>query len=242
MDNSHIMLIEISIPGTWFDSYEITNPTTIGLNTTSLNKIIKIYQKGQVIDWWLNHEDICNFHFHGEKNGYESQFTLPLVSLDEDLLQIPESEYDVEFKMVSEQFAKIITQLKEFNDTMTIIVNEHYIVMTTSTETSSLMTRLLENTEYDNSIPELNLNYTAIIKTDDVEEFMINEGEEIIATFSLKYLKDIVSINKLSPIINIQLSRESPIKLTYHFTSGVETEGGPRLNFFVAPNIINDEE
>ena len=67
------------------------------------------------------------YHVDNSKTVFDKSFEVPLVDIDSELLQIPETEYPAEFSMPSISFASLIGQLKQFGDNLTIECTEEHI-------------------------------------------------------------------------------------------------------------------
>lgn len=81
--------IEAWIPKESFEYYEIGVPTTLGVSLTVLNSLLKLKSTSQQVVWDLNNEDICTMHFI-ENNQTHVTFTISMMYLETDMLQIPD--------------------------------------------------------------------------------------------------------------------------------------------------------
>ena len=76
------------------------------------------------------------------------------------------------------------------------------------------------------------------IKMDDLSSYAIEEGESIKCGFSLNYLHNICLYNKLSKEIDIKISSDYPMRITYKI-GGSESA---KMTFFLAPKIGDGDE
>jgi DNA polymerase III sliding clamp (beta) subunit (PCNA family) len=76
---------------------------------------------------------------------------------------------------------------------------------------------------------------TVDININDLDSFAINEGENLSLSFSLSYLHNICMYSKISKDIEIKLTRDYPMKITY-----LLGDENSKMTFYLAPKI-NDE-
>ena len=73
------------------------------------------------------------------------------------------------------------------------------------------------------------------INIDDLNSFAINDGENLHLSFTLSYLHNICMYNKLSKEIEIKMTRDYPMKITYNLVDDAT------MIFYLAPKINDDD-
>ena len=132
-------------------------------------------------------------------------------------MEIPEINSQADLTINSVNFANIINQLKMFGDNLDIECSEEKIILSsTSHETGKMVVD---------------------IKIDDLDEFAIDDGEELTLSFSLTYLHNICLYNKLSKDIEIKLTKNYPMKIVYYISDKLA-----KMTFYLAPKINEDDE
>jgi proliferating cell nuclear antigen len=126
-------------------------------------------------------------------------------------MTIPPIEYVAEFTVPSGVFSGLINQLKMFGDSMDITCSEEKIVLFSNSPDSGKM-----SVEMD---------------IDDLTSFSINEGEELNLSFSLNFLHNICSFNKLAKEMEIKLANDYPLAIVY------DLNGEGFMKFYLAPKI-----
>jgi proliferating cell nuclear antigen len=226
MDSSHVMLVEVCLPDYWFDQYHFDQSITIGLNTAMLQKIVKARDKSQSLELSFNDEKLSIHYFHSldkTGGGENKEFNIALIDNDSELLQIPDDEFSSEFSLASDRFTSLVSDLKEFGDSMMLDVSEQGIVFTSSNDSS---------------------NATVRLSIDELDAFSIDEGEHICSSFGLKYIKDISAFHKIAKTLLVQFSPDKPLKLSYllvnnkHSDCDEDDDYQPRIVFYVAPLLI----
>lgn len=219
MDKAHVCLFDIKIMSSWFDKYEKASDdcSNICIPTPIVHNILSIAQESQSIVIYYEGQNLetINIDLLNEKNvkgEVDKFFKVPLVDLENELLSIPDTEYDAEITMNSKKVSEIITQLLMFGDIMNIKCSEESIYMGATGQ----------NGDMHVSIP-----------IDDLSEFSINEGDMIDLSFGLNNICKMCMTTKLSSDIKFSISKELPMKIEYDLGSD------SHVTFFVAPKMTD---
>ena len=227
MDSSHISIFELIIPSTWFDQYEQDSSCVLGISTQLFFRILNTREEGQQINIRFDEStsDKLFLHFESKTASFDKHFELPLIELESDMMDIPNTDYQAEFSLASSNFSNIIGQLRQFGADLHILCNENELRLTAKSNESG--------------------NMSVVIPIDDLSLFAINEGETINMSFSLAHLYNICSFHKVSDSINIKISENYPLKTTYlleHVTGDDEdVETKARIVVFLAPRVSDEE-
>jgi proliferating cell nuclear antigen PCNA len=220
MDNARVSIVEMAIPATWFSEYTLESAVSLGINSTILFKVLSTRDKGQTIQlaYDTDDSDKLALHFTGGTDGketvFEKHFEIPLIDLDDDMMNIPDTEAQAEFSLSSAHFAGLVNQLRLFGDTMEIRCTEERIELYSHSQDSGKM--------------------CVEMRIDDLTEFAIDEGGEVNLSFSLSYLHNICMYNKIAKEISVRLTDAFPMKLVYDLGENA------RLTFYLAPKIGDD--
>ena len=162
-----------------------------------------------------NPDKLCiNFLNSTENKGvFEHFFELNLIDATEISLEIPTVDYDVDFTISSKKFVDVLLELNTFGSDLNIKCSETLVELNANGD----FTKLKVN-----------------IPIDDLDEYVINEGEDINISFSLSHLSKMCSSMKLSSTINLSLSRENPMLLKYNLGDD------SNVSFFIAPKLSNN--
>jgi len=215
MDVAKVCVFEIRLPSTWFTTYEFDanrSGITIGIQSTILFRILNARDKGQLLDIRLQESDSDKLFvsFTGEnKSVFDKNFEMPLLEIDEEGLEIPETPSTAEFTLASTNFANIINQLKMFGDNLDVFCSEEKIHLTSTSADCGKM--------------------SVDIQIDDLSSFSINENETLELSFSLGYLHNICMYNKLAKDVEVLLTDNFPMRMVYSFGELAS------LTFYLAP-------
>ena len=236
MNTAHVVILEICLPKEWFDVYEIGKEGSlkIGVNTALFYKVLKKREKSQQINicYQNSTNDRLQFFFttnisnstsssidestsKKKEEVFDKDFEIPLVDVEEEMLSIPDIEYQAELSLSTDKFANLISQLKDFGETLEIQCSEDKITLSAhSCENGKMITRIL---------------------IEDLTEFSIEENENIQMEFALRYLYDICLYQKLSKLVELKISKDFPIRIMYPL--GVEKDA--TFLFYLAPKMAD---
>jgi len=120
MDKTRVSIVDVLLPAGWFDEYRCTETCTVGINTTFLFKVLNVCDKQQSLTIQYDNENadtlfvnILNKEGAGattQKMTLDKHFEIPLMEIiDDELLHIPEIEYQAELSIPSSVLAKILS-------------------------------------------------------------------------------------------------------------------------------------
>ena len=232
MDKSHICLSSIHISSSWFSYYEIDNPANISLDSTNFaimmnyalkhNKMeIKFEDDTDPDTIFINlSSDIADIVEPKKKgkvtkvkedhNKFDHFFELGLIEVEQDTLNIPEVEYDVDFTMKSDNFSELISELMVFGSNLNIMCNEEVLEFNASGDAGKLKV----------NIPIDNLN-----------EYAIAEGDSLDISYSLTHLGKMCLSTKLGQYVSLSISTEYPMAIKY------DLGDNSSVAFYIAPKI-----
>jgi proliferating cell nuclear antigen len=221
MDNSHVSIIELLMPNTWFDTYEVEEDVVIGINTVLFFKVLGTREKGQVIhiEYDRDNTDKLQIRFNCElekPSMLNKAFEIPLIDLDTDTMCIPVVDYEAELTLPSAHFAGLVNQLKLFGDSMDIQCSEEEIIL------------------HANSIDCGKMSVK--IDIEQLNSFAIDEGVNMRISYSLNHLYNMVQYHKLSTNVDIFIKTDYPMKLRFN----IQGDANTFIAMYLAPKIVDD--
>ena len=218
MDNSHVSVYEIKLPGDWFETYNTTSDTVIGVNTNILFKVLNTRDKSHKLSLKLDESDSNKLEISLQSESKEVvdlNYVIPLIDIDSEMMHIPDMEYEAEMSFPSSTFSTLIDQMKLFGETFNICCSEESIRMSAESQESGKM--------------------FVDIPIDDLNAYAIEEDKSLDLSYSLNHLKHICLYNKISKEINIDLKENYPIRFTY-----ILDNEEAKAVFYLAPKINDD--
>ena len=225
MDSSHASLFELSLINEWFSEYDVEKNYNLGINCELVFKILNCLDETQNIIIEYDDDDHLYFKLlprEGE-TGIVKEFQLPLVMMDSEMFQIPETDYSVDLKMVSSEFSLLIEQLSIFGNEMNIRCTEEGIKMTGQGEMGKM---------------------TAQIKEQDILVYAIEEETVVELNFSMAFVQQFASFSKVNKAVEIHWSDETPMNILYSLDDpmdddddDIESNSVNYIRFYLAPKI-----
>lgn len=219
VDDSRVLLVSLEIGIEAFQEYRCDHPVTLGIDLTSLSKILRCGNNSDTLT--LIAEDTPDsvlLLFEDTKRERIAEYSLKLMDIDADFLKIEELQYDTTLMMPSYEFSKVVRDLSQLSDSLNIMVTKETIKFVA-----------------DGDIGSGSVILKPFVDMEKPEDSVKLEMEQPVdLTFGSKYLLDIVKGSALSEKIGIRLSSEAPALFQFDLKSGF-------LQFFLAPKF-NDEE
>lgn len=215
MDKSHICLFDLNLKQKWFSTYDVKNSESICFDTTIFHSIISVKSEEQsLVIKKITDDNLSIELISSEKKGdYNKFFTMPLIEYEYEEMNIPKTEYDAELTISSKKMTDMLSQLNNFGDDINIKCSDECVDFKTK-----------------GSSGEMRVN----IPIDDMTSYSIVEDEEVNLTYSLAYINKMCVTNKLSTEIELCLSNERPMKISYDL--GEDSF----LVFYIAPKLDSD--
>lgn len=226
MDKSHICLFDMYITKDWFNDYQHSSEeSNICFDTNTFYNIINNVSKNQsIIISNTEHQYNCdkndndflyisliNEDYKEQDNSeFDKYYKLQLNENDYELMNIPDCDYNCDFVINSKKIVDITNQMLSFNNDIEIICSEEYLQF-----------------KVDGGNGEMNVK----IKTDDLDEFSIEDGEKFSFRYSLQYLSKFCLTKNLSDKISFCLSNDYPLKIKYDMGDDIN------ICFYIAPKL-----
>ena len=217
MDGAHVCLFELSLKSEWFSSYEVEKDITIGVNCELIFKVLNCLEEFQSIEITYNEGDKLNIKLTPNEGvrGIVKEFEMPLVDIDSDVLEIPDTDYSADIEISSNEFRELISQLSIFGTDITFNCRDE--IKITGTGEYGIM--------------------NAIISENDISMYQIEEDTELSLSFAGKYLQEMSSFSKVNSSINLHFSKDTPMKMQYNMDGEDEEKCLNYVRFFLAPKI-----
>lgn len=215
-DCSMCCCFELNLAASWFGKYEgDEHEFSIGVATGILQKILAVHHDTQEISMSVTeNSDVLCFSFTNGEGVLDTFFEIPLMEIEQDLIQFEPYESEVDLVIGSEKLCELVSQLKMFNDRMRINFSDESVVLEANGVEGSMRTD---------------------ITTNDVIEYAIGEGVVFNQEYSLDYLGMMAVFKKLNPEFALQFHRERPLEAKYDIG-----DSGTFMKFFLAPKISTE--
>ncbi|ODV86510.1 hypothetical protein CANARDRAFT_6975 [[Candida] arabinofermentans NRRL YB-2248] len=219
IDDSRVLLIALKIDNDCFQDFRCDKNLVLGLDLESLGKILKQGNNDDRLTLLAEDSpDNLTINFEDKNKDRISEFNLKLMDIDSDSLSIEDMDNDCSITMPSNDFAKIVRDMKILSESLQIIVTKDSIKFGAEGSIGAGKVILKPQTNIDK--PE--------------ESVKINLNSPVNLTFGAKYLNDIVKATTLSNTVTIKLTDKAPALFEYSLPSGY-------LRFYLAPKFDDEE-
>lgn len=211
MDAGHIAFFDYFLSAKDCEVYQVPEECMLGVATASLSKVLAMSASADALI--ITHDDDhLRISFTGD--GRSGSFELPLVVIDEDTLDIPETSYKATVRARSSDIASVLKDLALLGEKAVLSLDEDGFHV---------------RAEGDVGKGEFVLE-----PTDDRE--MLMEGDEVEeVSFAMKFIYAIVkNCAALSATIEVAFDAAQPMRITVKFGRG------SHFVAFLAPKVAED--
>lgn len=217
MDKSHVCLSNITITNEWFSEYKIDNDitqTSICVDANYFCLIISQALKYQKLEIRTDDVDPDKMFISilSIKDNYNHYYELNAMDFDQELLDIPETDYDVELSIDSKKITDLLGELSMFGEDLHVLCSEETIELSA----------IGDNGKLKISLPP-----------DNLVEYAISEGEVVEMVFSLNNVLKKCLSNKLTNTVSISISKEIPMYVKY------DLGDNSKVCFYIAPKMMD---
>jgi len=215
MDQSKICLFDIVLSCEWFTIFETDedDPSIFTIPSKIFYKVLSTYKPDQCLEIDIVDSDKLQINFLRGSKTCDKFFVLPMVDVHIDFVNMSsKKDSDAEVVITSKKLAELVGQLEIFDDVISFNLSENHVLLKTSGDDGSM---------------------TARLSLDDKQllDYSIVEDLEIEMSFSLRYVKKMMSFSKLSDEVKIDISADRPLIISYCLGNNSE------LKLVLAPRL-----
>lgn len=218
MDDAHVTLVILQMRAAGFENYRCDRTLPIGINMSSLSKIIKCGNNEDTLTLKANDDgETLSVVFESPKGDKVSDYELKLMDLDIEHLSVPEATYDVNVRLSSSEFQRICRDLQNISESVTISAIKDCLKFSAEGEIANGSIMVQSGAVGDSST-------------------QINMVQPASLGLSLKFLNMFTKATSLSEHVILGLSDGVPMLVEYP----IEDLG--YLRFYLAPKVGDDDE
>ena len=196
MDGSKVAVVHLKLDASKFEFFQCRSPIKIGINMLSLFKILKSIKNNDIVTFFIRAELTTDLVIQIENKDKKTRIisVLKLLDIDEDILKIPDIEFDSVITMPANDFQSYVSDLAIISNTITI----------ESTKTEFKLKTMGDFASQQVIIGETN-NGLIVSKRSFEEE-----------NFNIKYLQLFTKSTNLCTTVEIYLKSKFPLILVYN--------------------------
>lgn len=216
MDNSKVSLTYVKLKAEKFEKYYCEKPVIIGIDTSTLFKVIKYCNRRETITFYIveSDQDKLGVELSDPFMGKIKDYKIPLLVLDDKIANIHAMEFDYIINIPSVQFQQIIKDIHLLDGKIVEIKSiGKQIIFNCTDGIAEFKTSISEVDEKLNKDQKLLLQQNG----EDIKCIKFEKSNEKIVQgkFKLSYLMNFIKASHLCENMNILLTNDKPLILEY---------------------------
>ena len=223
MDSAHVCLVCFTLLAEGFAEYECSEDFTLGLNITTLSKILRCAENTDTLTLATTPEsDTLDITFESPNGLRQSTFELRRMDIDAEQIEIPETEYQCSLKMPCSQFSKLIRDMSTIGEATKIHMKSSVISFSVITESAGNA----KTTVHEDRTCKREEEQT-LIETDEPDR-------EVTQMFALRYLSYFAKTTGIADQVGMYMRDGMPLYVTY------DMGDIGSIGYYLAPKLVDD--
>lgn len=207
MDPSRIAYIELQLSRDSFETIEVDEEVSVGLNLGELKKRFSAARPSDYVEISMD-KGFFVIKFKGKGT---TTFKLPIIEIEEEDVPVPNLTFRANAKLRSSALKEGVKKVGIVSDTIKFILTRESVSMVGESD--------LGEVEF-------------LLERGDEDLISLEVEEEAKASYTLSYIEDVVKATAASEVVSISLNTDHPLRMEF-FISG---DAG-RMIFLLAPRI-----
>lgn len=216
MDTAKVSLTYVKLDANKFESYNCEKPVIIGVDTTTLFKTIKSANRRETITFYMTkgEEDKLGIELADPFMGKIKDYKVPLLALEDKVINISEMSFDYVINMPSVQFQQIIKDISLLEGKVVEIKSiGKQLIFACDDGLAEFKTAISEIDDTLDKDQKLLLQQNG----EDIRSVKFDKSNDKIVQgrFKLSYLMNFIKASHLCENMNILLTNDKPLVLEY---------------------------
>jgi proliferating cell nuclear antigen len=208
MDPSHVAMIDLSLPSSFFEEYVCDKPAKISVNFGEMLKLLRRVSGDESLE--MNYEEDTAKLTLRLRGRYSRTFRMSTIQPSAEEVPTPKITFNAKIKMSAETLKNAVDDASAVSDHLRLESNAERLTINSSGDLGTATIELEKGSE-------------------SVLSYEVQQDSK--ATFSISYLNDIIkSATAASDIVTVEYSTNMPIKLTFDLPQG-------SMVFYLAPRV-----
>ncbi len=205
VDASKVVLIDIYLPSSYFDEYEVGEEEKVGVNLEDLSELLSSITKEDSLTMSTENGTLV-ITLDGE---YTRTFKMPTIQVEETEIPNLQLEFPFRAKMITPTFVDIISSFDDLGADVVKFKSEggNKLILTASSDLGD-------------STVELSTENAGLLEA---------EGSDAESNYGLEYLVNTTRLKSVSGSLEIRFGTQLPLKLRYEMPQGGYND------FYIAP-------
>lgn len=203
MDPSHVCLFELILAKSWFQDYNVTKDTTVGIDLNIVNKIISCCGKTQEIQFETGDDlDKITINLKGGKGTeIDKSFETAIYDFEMELLNITDIDSDIDISIDAQLLNTLVDQIAVFGETIRFECSDSGIT-------------LISKENKHNTEMKCKIDIDKIASYSTTDDDVNNEYSIMYYSKLCKYAK----LMKKDTTVDIQITADVPLVMKYNLS------------------------
>jgi proliferating cell nuclear antigen PCNA len=210
MDSSHVSMLEFNLHQSWFSEFEsLTETRVIGIPFKILSNVLSCYSKADSISLYGAESTVdekLSVSIREKDNIHH--FEIPLMSIDMDLMEIPEQEHTLKIHIPIENIKSSCDRLEKLEIEAPELI---YEITPGNLEEDTVTEAVLSMKGSSSSGLKVNIVMTSL--TPDMEDYRVLD-EPLKTCIALRFMKSYLNQSSIFKTGIIEISEGLPVILT----------------------------
>ena len=214
MDSSHVGFVDYKLAAADCESLDVDGTLTLGINMAGFARTLAAVGSGDRVTLGVTpNQDKLLVSYTNDKVGKKVAFTVPLIDIVDDAMELPDLEYSGTVVLKTADIANVIKEVSHFGDVMSLRLDPDGFHISATGDGGSVRQTL-----------ELTDDRTMELTEDSVE-----------ASFGTKYMAGIMKGGaSLSGTTRIEFDMTQPMRATFQFGTA------SKFISYLAPKIMDE--
>ncbi|MFH1510859.1 MAG: proliferating cell nuclear antigen (pcna) [Candidatus Woesearchaeota archaeon] len=209
MDPANVAMVIFKLFSSCFTEYDVKKATEIGINLSNLKQILKRSNPSDMLTIEATQDNKLQITMQGANTR---TFSLPMLDIEEKDQKVPELNFTMQVTTPCTMFNSAIEDADIVAESVTLIADDKKFVVQA----------------------EGDLSKARIEIKGDETKISTSSKDTIKAKYSIEYLKKMIGGSKLSDKVEINFSKDYPLRLEYKVVDRMQ------LAFILAPRVESD--
>lgn len=237
MDTSHVSFINVEISNDDFETYDYSQDIGLGINLKEFVKILKCNDDKDKIEIScdsLEKSTTTNLQIKFYGSGINRKYSLKLMYIDEDEIDVPDMDYPMELEIRSKLFNNLINSITVIDgDYIKFNVCEQKLLLQSNSDTSELNIEILKESRNveKNIVKKIDNKFVKKKIMQKEYELFSCEGN-FTSTINLNFIKLISKAFNISPYVLCYVAPSSPLRMDFMLN-----DNGTLIQYYVSPKV-----
>lgn len=205
------LMVEINIPQTAFEEFEVDKETSIVVERTSFLRVFRrSTRRDSVVMMYEDGSRDLKVILINTKSGAERSYSVDVREVGVELIGSINVDLSVKFQIDSDEFRKIIRDAKLINEHLELIYSEGRIEVRSTSE---------------------NKAFRQVLMLDKPLYILESRESHVSCRYDLDLLKTIATSLTVGDVVTVEYGASLPLKMTLNLSDGTI------INYWIAPRI-----